>query len=139
MYERFLILSCENVIAVENRDSNLREKLRQERDISASVAVQFLRQAIARGHEFTESERTKKNRAEYQYKNNSLEVFLKECCTIGQGRTNTSYFRQRYMSWCRDNNFQPEKTNNIKSILTTKYNVVLNKSYNEYYELKIND
>lgn len=139
VYNRFLIISCENVIPKEKQNSNLREDLKTERDISASVAVQFLQQAIARGHKFTESERTKNNREKYQYENNSLEVFIKECCTIGKGRTYTSYFRQRYMGWCRDNNFHPEKTTDIKRILTTKYNVVLGKSSNEYYELEIHD
>lgn len=140
VYNRFLILSCENVIPVEKRNPKLREELLKEKDIVSSVAVQFLKQAIDRGYKFTESERTKKNREEYQYKNNSLEVFLKECCTLGGGeRTTTSYFRQKYMSWCRDNNFIPEKTGDIKRILTEKYNVVQGKSYSEYYELKIKD
>ena len=137
MYERFLILSCENIIAPEARDPQLLDNLLKEKQAIVSDAIRHLQQAIARDYKFTESERTKKNREEYMIRNNSLALFLKECCVIGEGRTNTSFFKERYKNWCKDNGLEPEKANDITKILVNDHKVVKGKSYSEYYELTI--
>ena len=137
VYSRFLIVSCDNVIPPEERDPELLEKLLAEKEIIVSVAIKYLQKAIARGYKFTESERTIKNREDYMIRNNSLALFLQECCIIGQGRTITSVFKEKYKSWCRDNNLEPEKSNDITRILVNDYGVVKSKSYSDYYELTI--
>ena len=137
VYSRFLIVSCDNVIPPEERDPELLEKLLEEKEIIVSVAIKHLQKAIARGYKFTEGERTIKNREDYMIKNNSLALFLQECCLIGQGRTITSVFKEKYKSWCRDNNLEPEKSNDITRILVNDYGVVKSKSYSDYYELTI--
>lgn len=137
VYSRFLIVSCDNVIPPEERDPELLEKLLAEKEIIVSVAIKHLQKAIARGYKFTESERTIKNREDYMIRNNSLALFLQECCIIGQGRTITSVFKEKYKSWCRDNNLEPEKSNDITRILVNDYGVVKSKSYSDYYELTI--
>lgn len=136
---RFLILSCDNVIPIQNRDSQLLEKLLAEREVITSLAVKSLQETISRGYKFTESERTKKNREEYAIKNNSLKLFLQEYCVIGEGRTVTSVFKEKYKKWCKENNLEPEPANNINSILIQEYGVVKGKSYHEYYELSIKE
>lgn len=137
VYSRFLILSCDNVIPQEERDPQLLEKLLAEKEIIVSVAIQYLQQAIARDYKFTESERTIKNREEYMIKNNSLALFLKECCIIGEGRITTSLFKEKYKSWCRENRLEPERANDISKILINDFKVVKGKSYSDYYELTI--
>lgn len=137
VYDRFLIVSCDNVIPPEERDPELLEKLLAEKEIIVSVAIQYLQKAIARGYKFTESERTIKNREDYMIRNNSLALFLQECCIIGEGRTITSVFKEKYKSWCKDNNLEPERNNSITKILTEEYHVVTGKSYSDYYELTI--
>lgn len=139
VYDRFLIVSCNNVIPPEERDSQLLEKLLAEKEIIVSVAIQHLQQAIARDYKFTESERTVKNREEYMIRNNSLALFLKECCIIGEGRTTTSLFREKYMQWCKENRFEPEKRNDIARILENDFGVVKAKSYSDYYVLTIKE
>lgn len=137
VYDRFLIVSCDNVIPPEERDPELLEKLLAEKEIIVSVAIKHLQKAIARGYKFTESEKTINNRKDYMIRNNSLALFLQECCIIGQGRTITSVFKEKYKSWCRDNNLEPEKSNYITRILVNDYGVVKSKSYSDYYELSI--
>ena len=137
VYSRFLIVSCDNVIPPEERDPELLEKLLAEKEFIVSVAIKHLQKAIARGYKFTESERTINNRKDYMIKNNSLALFLQECCIIGQGRIITSVFKEKYKSWCRDNNLEPEKSNDITRILVNEYGVVKGKSYSDYYELTI--
>lgn len=113
------------------------EKLLAEKEIIVSVAIKHLQNAINRDYKFTESERTIKNREDYAIRNNSLALFLQECCIIGQGRTITSIFKEKYKSWCRDNQLEPEKSNDISRILVNDYGVVKSKSYSDYYELTI--
>ena len=132
-----MIISCDNPIPEEQRDPQLLEKLLEEKEIIVSVAIRYLQQAIARDYKFTESERTIKNREDYAIKNNSLALFLQECCEIGTGRTITSVFKEKYKAWCKDNQLEPEKSNNISRILVDEFGVVKSKSYSEYYELTI--
>lgn len=139
VYDRFLILSCENVIPKEKMDSNLREKLFAERDITSSVAVQFLLNTIKNGYKFTESERTKQNRKEYEIRNNSLKLFLTECCKLGEGRTPTPVFKDKYKKFCRENKLVEEKAKDISKILENEFGITKKKSYNEYYELTVKD
>lgn len=139
VFERFLILSCDNVIPPEKRDPQLKEKILAEKEVIVSVAVKFLQEAIKRGYKLTESERTKKNREEYSMRNNSLAFFINKCCEIGTERTYTSEFRTKYIEWCKDNDLMPEKTHDINKILTNDFNVVRGKSNKEYYELKIKE
>lgn len=139
VFERLLILSCDNVIPYEKRDPQLKEKIFAEREIIVSVAVQLLKQAIQNGYKFTESERTKQNRKEYEKRNNSLNFFVQEYCEIGGGRTYTSDFKAKYMEWCKENDLVPERMHNITRILVDKFNVVKGKSNREYYELKIKE
>lgn len=137
VYSRFLIVSCDNVVPDNQRDPELLEKLLAEKEIIVSVAIQYLQQAIKRDYKFTESERTIKNREDYKIRNDSLKLFLQECCVIGQGRVITSVFKEKYKNWCRDNRLEPEPANNINHILTNEYGVVKGKSYSDYYELTI--
>lgn len=137
VFERFLILSCNNVIPEEKRDPKLREKIYAEREVLVSVAVAYLKQSIERGYTFTESDRTKKNRENYERRLNSLKYFLKECCEIGTGRTNTAEFKRKYNEWCDEKGLIPEKTNSISKILINDFGIVKVKSSNEFYELTI--
>lgn len=141
IYARFLIVSCNNVVAESERDPELLDKMLKEKDIVASVVVKDLQNAIKRGYKFTESERTKKNREEYAIKNNSLALFVKECCIKGTGkpeeRTKISDFKEIYKNWCRKNDLEPEKSNSITDILVNELGIVKGKSYHDYYELII--
>lgn len=138
VYNRFLIISCDNIIPPEQRDPQLLEKLLAEKEAIVSEAIRHLQKAIARDYKFTESDRTIKNREEYMIKNNSLALFLQECCIIGQGRTITSVFKEEYKRWCKENNLEPERPNDITKILIQEHGIVKGKSYRDYYELTVN-
>lgn len=139
VYDRFLIVSCEHIVPEEERDPQLLDKLLAEKDIIASVAIQYLKKAIDRDYKFTESQRTIKNREDYMIKNDSLKLFLQECCVIGEGRVVTSVFKEKYKNWCKDNKLEPEPANNINSILTQEYGVVKGKSNRDFYEITIKE
>ena len=137
VYQRFLIVSCDNVIPEDKRDSELLDKIKSESDIIASVSIQYLIKAKERGYVFTESERTISNRKEYAIKNNSLSLFINECCLLDTGRTPTRLFKEQYRRWCRENGFVAEGRNNIAKMLQEDFHVQKIKSSIDYYNLTI--
>ena len=72
VYERFMIVRCPNIIPKEKRDPQLLDKLLNEKEAIVSVAIEYLKQAIERGYQFTESEFMTCERDDYEIENNSL-------------------------------------------------------------------
>lgn len=137
IFERLLILSFDNVVPKEKRDPNIVEKLLKEKDALVSLSIEYLKKAIDRGHKFTESDRTKKNREKYERRINSLKFFIKERCKLGEGRTSTTLFKAEYKKFCKENDLMEERTNNISKMLETEFGITKKKSNREYYELTI--
>lgn len=137
VFDRLLIVSCDNVVPEEERDPLLLDKLKAEREYLVCAAVKALNNLIQRDYKFTESERTKQNREDYAMRNNSLALFLKECCEIGIGTTPTKIFKDKYKSWCNDNKFVQEKRSNITQILVEQFGVEKFKSNTDCYRLTI--
>ena len=113
VYERFMIVRCPNIIPKEKRDPQLLDKLLNEKEAIVSVAIEYLKQAIERGYQFTESEFMTCERDDYEIENNSLLCFVSECCQIGNGYTRRSEFNKIYVQWCRINAVQPERSREI--------------------------
>ncbi|MBC8539212.1 hypothetical protein H8693_09760 [Christensenellaceae bacterium NSJ-63] len=135
VYGRFLIVSCNNPIPQERQDKHLLEKLYNEREAVVSVAIRYLQKAIERGN-LTESEQTLQNRKNYEIRNNSFALFLKEKCLLHTGRTNRSFFNNIYIEWCRENNLRPEPMSERKAMLE-KLGISAMKSGEYYYNLTI--
>ena len=87
VYERFMIVRCNNIIPEEKRDPHLVEKLLRERDVIVSASVRYLKDAVDRDYRFTESEDMRKEREYYAISNNSLRLFLQDCCCIDEKQT----------------------------------------------------
>ena len=119
---------------------NTPDKMIAESEIVVSVAVKCLQQALNRGnfgYVLTESEKTKTNREEYKTLNDSLAVFVKHCCVVGEGKTPASDFKKSYLEWCRDNKKYPESTHGIGRILQKEHGVEKFKSNVDCYRLTI--
>ena len=139
LFSRFLIVSCDNVVPEEERDPLLLDKLKAESEYLVCTAVKALKNLKQQDYKFTESERTKKNREEYEMRNNSLELFVNEHCEIGIGTTPTRVFKEKYIYWCKENRLTSEKPNSISKILTEKFGVEKYKSNTDCYRLTIKD
>lgn len=137
VYERFIILSCDNVIPTEQRDPELLEKLKKEADILVSVAVKFLLKAIENDYTFTESERTISNRKKYELENDSLSLFIESCCVVGEGSISTREFKQQYQQWCKENNLRAERPNSIRKVLRDKCGIDSYKSNTSCYPITV--
>ena len=140
VYERFMIVRCPNIIPKEKRDPQLLDKLLNEKEAIVSVAIEYLKQAIERGYQFTESEFMTCERDDYEIENNSLLCFVSECCQIGNGYTRRSEFNKIYVQWCRINAVQPERSREIGNLLWKTYQLEASKRNGLYvYPLAIKD
>lgn len=140
VYERFIVIPCNNVIPEEKRDPFLLDKMLQEKAIIASVCIPYLQRVIARGYRFTESETIDIERYQYEIKNDSLLSFLDSCCRIGRGKTRRTDFKVEYIKWCEFNGYRPVKKNEIYRLLSEKRKINSYKSNGDYYyELEFTD
>lgn len=135
VFNRFLIISCDNQIPKEKQDNDLVNKLLAEKEAIVSVAVRHLQKAITRGH-LTESAKVVENRKNYAIKNNSFALFLQEKCILHSGRTSRSVFNGVYKEWCKENNLAIEPMNQIKIMLEQR-GITAMKSGEYYYPLTI--
>lgn len=136
VYERFMIVRCENVVPEDKRDSQLVEKLMGERDAIASIAVDALKLAVQQGYTFTESECMMLEREQYAINNNSLFLFISDCCCLhamDKLEIKRSEFNKVYKEYCRVNNLKPEREREIGHQLKEQYNIMAYKSNGIYY------
>lgn len=142
VYSRFVIINCNNVIPAAERDPQLLDKLMSEKDIIASIAIDYLKKAIERGYKFSESDEMIAAIREYAIENNSLLTFVNDCCkcyTI-EHRTKRSEFNQVYKRWCSANRVLPERDREIGRQLKEFFSISVQKSNGHYYyPLKIHD
>lgn len=140
VYDRFMIVRCPNIIPKERRDPELLDKLLKEKEAIVSVAIEYVKRAIARGYQFTESEFMTCERDSYEIENNSLFCFLKECCQVGDGYTRRSEFNKAYIQWCRLNSVQAERPREIGNLLWKTFQLEASKRNGFYvYNLTIKD
>ena len=115
VYDRIMIVECKNVIARELQDTQLLDKMYEERNGIVYKSIKALQKVIARGYRFTEPECVTEARARYQLENNTVISFFEDCmcerdsekiedfCTVGR-------IFKVYKAWCEDNNNGYAKT-----------------------------
>lgn len=140
VYDRFAIIECSNIIPTDQRDPLLLEKMLKEKDIIASIAIDKFRKAVNRGYKFSISEEMKQNKRNYQIENNSLLLFVKECCELYtvNDKIKRSEFNDIYKRWCSANRILPERDRDIGKQLSEYFLIDAHKISGHYfYPLKI--
>lgn len=102
VYERFIIVPCNNIIPKEKRDSTILDKMLAEKEAIVSVAVKHFQRTVAE-HTFSEGPIIRAVRRDYQGINNSVHEFVDSQCIIGEGRTRRPVFYREYEAWAKDN------------------------------------
>lgn len=109
VYDRIIVIECNNVIPVNKRDKDLVSHLLEEKEYIVSLAIKGLKQVIANDYKYNIPKICKKLRKNYKIANNSFLSFYKECvidrpsdkiednCTV-------KIFYDIYREWCKDNN-----------------------------------
>ncbi len=108
VYERFIILDCNNVIPPEKQDKLLVEKMFAEREGIVQKAIYELIGCIEDGYRFSLPESSNKLLQRYTENNSHAITFYKECCVMrseGNQKDNCTCKRMHdvFKAWCRDN------------------------------------
>lgn len=109
VYERMMIVTCNNVIPKEKRDPQLLGKILPESSAIIYKAVLALREFVARGYKFIVPEACNAAREAYKIENNSVLQFLEECTVPREWSdsnifTTTGVMFSAYKSWATMNN-----------------------------------
>lgn len=109
VYERFVVVRCDNVIPTEKQDKRLLEKMYAEREAIVVLAVKAVRKVIANGYRYDIPECCEANKLAYQLENSAVRTFYEECCCerpsgkITDSCT-TAKLHKVFNEWCKDNN-----------------------------------
>lgn len=109
VYDRIMVVECQNVIPSEDQDKELLDKMYAEREGIVFKAVKALQTVIANGYRFSEPESISAAREQYQRENNTVISFYEECMCEREGgkitdACTTGKIYKVYKEWCRDNN-----------------------------------
>jgi len=135
MFERFLIIPCDNVIPEEERDKSLDEKLRLEVDGIIQWALEGLHKLIDNGFNITISDRSKVALEEYREINDTIFRYLTEKCSITKDmkdKVAKKAFEDDYIIWCKSNDYEPLEKKNIKYRMKG-HEIICNKSDGYWY------
>lgn len=111
VYERLIIVPCNNVVPPEKRDPFIVEKMMEERDGIVHKAVVALKELIANNYKFSVPEICNEELDKYKKLNSSAISFFEECCfmrpegmPIAYNDENTmAYIRKVFNNWCKIN------------------------------------
>lgn len=135
MFERFLIVPCNNVIPKEKRDNRLFEKLEKEIEGIILWALQGLKRLIKNGFILTESEVSKQANIQYRANNDSLFRYILEECIVTNNKKDKIHkpdFETRYAKFCGVNGITALNQVNIKE-RAEKNGIICNKSNGYFY------
>lgn len=109
VYDRILQIPCDNVIAEENQDKCLLEKLLMEEEGIVYKLVMALRNVVANGYRFSEPISVKLDRQRYRESNSTVITFFQDCMMLrAPGKLpnacTASKVYSAYQGWCKDNN-----------------------------------
>ncbi len=109
VYDRFIIVECNNVIPSNKQDKHLCDKMFAEREGIVQKALVALKQAIDNGYIFSIPESSKELLKEYAESNSPVISFYKECCVLRSSdipKDNCSCRRMFdvFRAWCVDTN-----------------------------------
>lgn len=108
VYDRMLLIKCNNVVPPEKRDKYLVDKLLTEADGIVIKALNALKQAIARGYKFTVPAESERELAKFKVENSPYLRFYQECCVPREqwskfDGVTTAALHKALKAWCSDN------------------------------------
>lgn len=127
VYDRIIIVRCDNVIPEEKQDKNLVEHLLEEKEYIVSLAIKGLKQVIDNDYKYNIPDSCKLLKENYQTENHSFLAFYDECIVDRKPYGNiddhctTARLYKIYEAWCKDNNNgYKESKKEVKKILDEK-------------------
>lgn len=134
VYERIIVIKCENVVAESKRDSRIIRKMLAEKEYIVSLCIEHLKNLIARGYKFDEPEIVIANRDEYEVSNDSVREFFSSDITITGSAQDTITKKglwELYSNWCKDNRRSPTGRNKAYYIIEEELNIKAHKLHGQ--------
>lgn len=116
MFDRFLIIPCNNVVPVEKRDKLLLEKLKLELEGIVMWALEGLKRLLENNFMLTEGEVSREANDRYRAMNDSFFRFISECYDISsnkEARIKKTELEADYIKYCNENGITPLEKKNI--------------------------
>lgn len=114
VYERIIVLNCDNVIPPEKQDKRLLDKMYDEREGIVYKSIKALQQVIANGYRYDEPQSVTDAREAYRAENSTVISFFNECMCLKNGGSADCFTANKvyqvYRDWCKDNNNGYAKT-----------------------------
>jgi P4 family phage/plasmid primase-like protien len=109
VYERIMVVTCDNVIPKEKQDKCLLDKMFAEREGIIQKAVAALQKVIRNEYRYDEPMCVLNVRKQYKLENSSVAAFFADCmCHRPQNKITdcctTGRVYKVYQSWCKNNN-----------------------------------
>jgi P4 family phage/plasmid primase-like protien len=132
VYDRFMIIYCNNVIPKEKQDPYLLDKMKKEKNTIIKLALMSLKQLMDNKFKLEEPSRSKELRDQYEIKNNTLLTFVEKYCEIKEDikhyeRLKKTEFRQAY------DNYIKLYCNGKGKVTGERMDKILAKHYGETY------
>ena len=137
MFERMLIVPCDNVIPVDERDPLFLSKIKKEAEGVILWALEGLERLISNGFKLTKSSRCEQAMDDYKAKNDTFYNFLRETYDITgnpKDRIKKTELEERYTKWANENGYEPIHKKNIEE--RARLNNILCGKYAGYYYYK---
>jgi len=109
VYDRIIVMHCDNVIPKDKQDKMLVDKMFEEREAIVCRAVQALKAVIQNGINFSIPECCIIENKQYQKDNDPVQMFFEECCIPREkgkvyDNCTTKKMYDVFKEWCKDNN-----------------------------------
>lgn len=107
VYDRIMVVECNNVIPPEKQDKQLLDKLYAEREGIVRKAILAMQTVIRNGYRFSEPKSVTAARNQYMSDNNTVISFWNECMVQRSkisDKATVGKIYDVYKAWCQDNN-----------------------------------
>ena len=131
VYDRMIVLPCDNVIPEEQRDRNLIEKLYAEREGIVYNAVLALKQLVENGFNFTIPKKCADVLKAYEVENDNVLMFLEEYTQLITGNKpfaqeikkpiTTGAVYRCYKNWAKNNGETPVKSQSFRRTIAIRF------------------
>ena len=123
VYDRIILVPCNNVIPPERQDKRLLEKMYAEREGIVSAAIIALKDMLYNGGRFSIPEAYKIEKEKYKIKNSPVLSFYEECCCDRQASDSCTCAKMYdvFKAWCKDNGGYTPSKSEFRQELADKY------------------
>lgn len=105
VYNRMIIVKCDNVIPIEKQDTHLVKKMHLEGEAIVNMLIPHINDVIKNNYKYHVPEECIANREEYKKENSLVKLFLDECTEPRKvyDSCTTKKMYDVFKAWCGDN------------------------------------